>query len=847
VERVDEVVPIASAIESLHNVKLDLDLDGRTVKVDVTLRFYLEGQTLFTLPVWIVAGKIEKVDASGEVEKVTEWAEGEPLQAKSAPLPARLRFRLVNLLGREDRRKKLETKLCADVVERQQLGGKKLTIKQPQIKQEDFSVTVCAEGVGAEPEVEICSRTPLNRRVVDEGGEVTVDLLPESVSHLQALTKKPLLRHAVYLRIEGAIRSRFEQHRYQAHISATRDSLTNLQNYLGDLVPSAREKPSMILNVPLKAGGVDQRALARASLREAISVHIRTPEGERLDPGIDRKIVDLLLDRMLDGIKLSDLDDKERVSLLMGKMVTISATVGEIRALSKKSRKERVVHVKKLVDKFSGVQVDVDVSPRIPGIGSLKLADGRGRVGVDTKKSEDELNQFFDQLAEHFDGRIPFLTGIRFDQKSVDQARSAIEATVKESTYKIGWSHDVWPVVRLSDYPGEIVGVAILEDLKRSKANVTELNKQLADATKQLGELNSQFYRANKSLKDKENQILGLRYAEKVQARKLDALHFAEKNIREHGAEIACLKGHSKQVLGVAYSPDGTKAASCSKDGTIRLWDVRSGEPLRVEFKGHDNDKDVNGVVFSHDGKRILSASDDGSARIWDASSGKELKSFRHEDAEVWCVAFSPNGTRAVSGGSDGKAYLWDSGNGKKLGELKGHSGIVRGIAFGEEYILTASDDGQLGVWGLEDGGKRRASRMYKIADAKLACVSLSPDGKMAAIGGEDGTLRLWDLATRRQLDISDRRHKEQVQSVAFSTDGRWLLSGGRGDKKLCLWEVTPERTINCKREFTDHMDEIRGLAFSRDGVYAVVGSGNTVRHWLLPEQVSRKAAKSSR
>ncbi len=156
------------------------------------------------------------------------------------------------------------------------------------------------------------------------------------------------------------------------------------------------------------------------------------------------------------------------------------------------------------------------------------------------------------------------------------------------------------------------------------------------------------------------------------------------------GREVRRFHGHKGAVFGLALSADGQRLLTCSgtlgpvpdekdkgkdkakdkvedkvkdppapaePDHTVRLWDVETGQELRV-FRGHANA--VLGVALSPDGMRALSVSFDSTVRLWDVETGAEMASHRSHGSAVTAVAFTPDGRRGLSGGWDKNLRLWD-------------------------------------------------------------------------------------------------------------------------------------------------------------------------------------------
>ena len=114
---------------------------------------------------------------------------------------------------------------------------------------------------------------------------------------------------------------------------------------------------------------------------------------------------------------------------------------------------------------------------------------------------------------------------------------------------------------------------------------------------------------------------------------------------------------HVDVVLSVAFSPDGKRLATTSRDNTAKLWDAITGKEL-LTLRGHEGN--VRHVAFSRDGDRLATAGGDQTARIWDVTSGQLLLTLRggHRDS-IYSVAFSPDGKRLATASADGTVQIY--------------------------------------------------------------------------------------------------------------------------------------------------------------------------------------------
>jgi WD40 repeat protein len=245
------------------------------------------------------------------------------------------------------------------------------------------------------------------------------------------------------------------------------------------------------------------------------------------------------------------------------------------------------------------------------------------------------------------------------------------------------------------------------------------------------------------------------------------------------GAELAQLKSQNG-VSSVALNPDGLRVAVSYEFGTNlekvpRIWDVKSGTEL-VQLKGHGNA--ITCIAFSPDGARVITGSRDWSARIWDANTGAQLELLQGHENPLLSVAFSSDGSRVVTSSSDRTARTWDAGTGKELARLNGHAGAVNSAAFSPDglRVVTGSQDGTARIW---DAGSGAELAQLVGHDGPLSSVAFSPDGSSIGTGSRDKTVRIWD--TKSRLEVSQLRGHEAAINAVGPNKVSTLLPVRRG------------------------------------------------------------------
>jgi guanine nucleotide-binding protein subunit beta-2-like 1 protein len=253
------------------------------------------------------------------------------------------------------------------------------------------------------------------------------------------------------------------------------------------------------------------------------------------------------------------------------------------------------------------------------------------------------------------------------------------------------------------------------------------------------------------------------------------------------------LHGHSHFVSDVTLSSDGQFCLSGSWDGTLRLWDLSTGETTR-QFISHN--KDVLSVAFSADNRQIVSGSRDKNIKLWNTIGECKLTIGEAHADWVSCVRFSPSGDNPifVSAGWDKTVKVWSLLTFTLKADLLGHTG----------YINT---------------------------------VTVSPDGSLCASGGKDGIAMLWDLNEGKRLYSLEGG--SIIHALTFSPNHYWLCAAT--SKNITIWDLESKGVV---AELSPSWEE-RGrkaltpyptcLSWSSDGSTLYAGyTDNVVRVWTV-------------
>mmetsp|Transcript_47978 Transcript_47978/g.104397 ORF Transcript_47978/g.104397 Transcript_47978/m.104397 type:complete len:393 (-) Transcript_47978:91-1269(-) len=317
--------------------------------------------------------------------------------------------------------------------------------------------------------------------------------------------------------------------------------------------------------------------------------------------------------------------------------------------------------------------------------------------------------------------------------------------------------------------------------------------------------------------------------------------------------KLIAMKGHNNTIWCIAYSPNDELLASASADDTVWLWKVNSGRPVMIFPRCYSNW--VTSLAWSPDGSRLATGGTDAKIMLWDAQEAAEAavseeatrRGAHEETAWEWSAAAAAAAEKAAEAA-------------KPVAYWQAHEKTVTGLCFAgdTQMLVSASADGTLAVWTTATG--ELDVRLMGHLGA-VTCVSVHPRlEELVATGGEDHTVRLWDLRDIQPGTViagisrdkplgynlahfTLKGHEAGVVKVRFCGDGRLLASASK-DCEVRIWnpDVRNGPTLNAR--FVAHEAWVQDIAWTADQHFLFTASTDgLIFAWQVPSKYYRKAA----
>jgi tricorn protease-like protein len=298
-------------------------------------------------------------------------------------------------------------------------------------------------------------------------------------------------------------------------------------------------------------------------------------------------------------------------------------------------------------------------------------------------------------------------------------------------------------------------------------------------------------------------------------------------------------EGHAGGVTDVTILSGGGQAVSCGLDGTVKLWDARSGRLLQDLVTGGG---EVFAVSADAAGRKIAATGYDG--RIWivdlKKNSARILSGFRGWSAGV---ALSPDSRRVAAWSMDGDIWIFDADTGARVQTLKGQPkkwGMA--LAWSPDGKTLAVGRAVISLWDVESG---KAVKTLEGHPDFVRALTFSPDGKRLASASMDKTIRIWDRETGKEAFVLKPEGfafyadgewvtapiRLPATAAAFSANGKFLATAG-ADRIVRVWDA---EAGTLKKELKGHRSAVTAVAFLPDGSRLISSSlDHTIRVWKL-------------
>jgi WD40 repeat protein len=338
----------------------------------------------------------------------------------------------------------------------------------------------------------------------------------------------------------------------------------------------------------------------------------------------------------------------------------------------------------------------------------------------------------------------------------------------------------------------------------------------------------------------------------------------------------------------LAWDKDGKHLAAGDLNGNVTVWTLATNTP---DLKFSDPESTVLGVAWSPDGKLLAAAGQDQKIYIWDMERGRLATQPLQGQSNNWIysLSFSSDSRILASGDSGGKIILWDMSTFAPIAHREEHTDIVPSLTFspvpGELLLASASVDNTIGLdeivpqqplsqvliqgngvlqalnaeqtagllGGWQSGSALSVAQLVQDklqerfkAFGRSASAAFSPDGKLLAVGGTDGTLSVLDADSGDPQFKIPAGSSNPVSALTFSQDGSRLASAhclelpaadqantGCSKAEVHFWEVSSGKPTGTPLDAGSRL--IEALAFSPDGkTLAGGGSDQSIYLWDL-------------
>lgn len=270
-----------------------------------------------------------------------------------------------------------------------------------------------------------------------------------------------------------------------------------------------------------------------------------------------------------------------------------------------------------------------------------------------------------------------------------------------------------------------------------------------------------------------------------------------------HEEIVMCLRMLSKDRL-----------ISGSKDKTVRIWDLNSGECIKI-FRGHTSSVRHIKVIEN----KIVTASHDKTLRVWDIDSTEVLYTMEGHEEYVMCIKVLKESNTVLSGSHDTTIKTWDLATGKCIRTLKAHNSGVSCIKVVGNTLFSGSDDKTIKIWDHVTGECKRT-----LSGHEQYVMSIKSRGSLLFSGSWDKTIRIWNIATGECIKVL-KGHAQGIYSIKVIDN---VIISCSGDNTVKIWDAN---SGTCHKTLEGHRRHVMAVKVAGNRIFTG-SSDKTIKVW---------------
>ena len=309
------------------------------------------------------------------------------------------------------------------------------------------------------------------------------------------------------------------------------------------------------------------------------------------------------------------------------------------------------------------------------------------------------------------------------------------------------------------------------------------------------------------------------------------------------------LRGHRETVNAIDFNNDGTMLASAGHEGQVFLWNVNTRRVVRKLFPKEKSitadtlrtnfTRRVEAIEFSPDGKLLAEAAQEtngaGMLRLWNVELGEVTRVLADNVDNLRAIAYSPDGKIVAHNARDTigfqhKIVFREAATGKELGSMTEANLSATVLAYSPDGKIIASGGGKkVHIW---DAEQHKLLHAIDAHEKSVQSICFSPNGKWVVSGSTDDKVKVWNVETGK-LELEIKAEQDSVNAVAFSPSGKTIASAGK-NRTIKLWKPKSGKQY---ARLWGHLDRVNCLAYSpADGMLASGSGDSTIDLWKITE-----------